>query len=152
MLWAVEMSTNGLYRFDLKANGKTIPGKRLGDLPAESGGKKRQTDCLAMCVGPDDMGGGNGARRRRRPAAAPGELPPGAEGAARPRGAGGGEPEFHEVHRRERQAEALPPQDGEVEGLHAVAVASDGRLRDGSVCVMTIGPFTLLRFTMDRLE
>src|SRR5262249_20278222 len=33
-LYAVEMSTNGLYSFDLTAAGKAIPGKRLGDLLA----------------------------------------------------------------------------------------------------------------------
>ena len=52
-LYAVEMSTNGLYSFDLTAAGKTLPGKRLGDLLPPKAGKSRQTDCRAMCVGPD---------------------------------------------------------------------------------------------------
>ncbi len=48
-LYAVEMSTNGLYRFDLTGDGKVLAGRRLGDmLPGAT-----RTDCRAMCVGPD---------------------------------------------------------------------------------------------------
>src|SRR5262249_47570510 len=48
-LYAVEMTTNALYSFDLTAKGDTLPGKNLGELL--KGVKK--TDCRALCVGAD---------------------------------------------------------------------------------------------------
>ena len=48
-LWAVAMSGNQLYSYDLKATGDTLPGKRHGPLIAGA----KATDCRAMCVGPD---------------------------------------------------------------------------------------------------
>jgi sugar lactone lactonase YvrE len=47
-LYAVEMSTNQLFAFDLAADGPNVPGKKLGALVAEAKG----TDCRSMCVGP----------------------------------------------------------------------------------------------------
>jgi sugar lactone lactonase YvrE len=47
-LYAVEMSTNQLFAFDLTAASEKIPGKRLGALLPKAKG----TDCRAMCVGP----------------------------------------------------------------------------------------------------
>jgi sugar lactone lactonase YvrE len=47
-LYAVEMSTNALFAFDLTQDGTTIPGRRLGALLPKAKG----TDCRAMCVGP----------------------------------------------------------------------------------------------------
>jgi hypothetical protein len=46
-LFAVEMSTNELFSFDLTSKEAALPGKRLGKLLA----KAKQTDCRAMCVG-----------------------------------------------------------------------------------------------------
>ncbi len=46
-LYAVEMSTNQVFAFDLTATGTTIPGKSLGALLP----KAKNTDCRAMCVG-----------------------------------------------------------------------------------------------------
>src|SRR5262249_12701203 len=48
-LYAVEMSTNGLYAFDLTAAGDKVPGKRVGPLLAEA----KRTDCRGLCVAPD---------------------------------------------------------------------------------------------------
>jgi hypothetical protein len=48
-LYAVAMSGNQLYSYDLTAPGDVLPGRRLGSL---SPGAKA-TDCRAMCVGPD---------------------------------------------------------------------------------------------------
>jgi len=48
-LYAVAMSGNQLYSYDLTGQGDILRGKRLGKLIA--GAKK--TDCRAMCVGPD---------------------------------------------------------------------------------------------------
>ncbi len=47
-LYAVAMSDNQLYAYDLTAEGDTLRGRRLGPLVAESD----QTDCRALCVGP----------------------------------------------------------------------------------------------------
>lgn len=48
-LYAVAMSTNQLYAYDLTAAGDTLPGRSLGKLsPAATA-----TDCRAMCVAPD---------------------------------------------------------------------------------------------------
>ena len=48
-LFAVEMTTNALYGFDLTAAGDTIPGRNLGALLPGA----KATDCRAMCVGSD---------------------------------------------------------------------------------------------------
>lgn len=48
-MYAVAMSGNALYRYDLTAEGETLPGVTIGPLLA--GGTK--TDCRALCVGPD---------------------------------------------------------------------------------------------------
>lgn len=46
-LYAVEMSTNELFSFDLTGAGSTIPGQRLGALLPNA----KRIDCRAMCVG-----------------------------------------------------------------------------------------------------
>jgi sugar lactone lactonase YvrE len=48
-LYAVAMSGNQLFAYDLAAEGDTIPGRSLGKLIADA----ESTDCRAMCVGPD---------------------------------------------------------------------------------------------------
>lgn len=48
-LYAVAMSGNQLYAYDLTAGGDVLPGRRLGPLSAGA----KATDCRAMCVGPD---------------------------------------------------------------------------------------------------
>ena len=48
-LYAVAMSGNQLFRYDLMAAGDTLPGRSLGKLIASA----ESTDCRAMCVGPD---------------------------------------------------------------------------------------------------
>jgi sugar lactone lactonase YvrE len=47
-LYALPMSGNQLYRYDLTAQGDTLPGKSLGPLLKDT----KTTDCRAMCVGP----------------------------------------------------------------------------------------------------
>ncbi len=49
-LYALPMSTNQLYRYDLTAGGDTLNGKALGPLIARA--KLGTTDCRGMCVGP----------------------------------------------------------------------------------------------------
>lgn len=48
-LYAVAMSGNQLYAYDLTAAGDTLPGRSLGPLVAGA----EKTDCRAMCVAPD---------------------------------------------------------------------------------------------------
>ena len=48
-LYAVAMSTNQLYSYDLTAEGDTLRGRSLGKLIP----KAEKTDCRAMCVAPD---------------------------------------------------------------------------------------------------
>jgi outer membrane protein assembly factor BamB len=48
-LYAVAMSGNQLYAYDLTAAGDTLPGRSLGKLLADA----ETTDCRAFCVGPD---------------------------------------------------------------------------------------------------
>lgn len=48
-LYAVAMSGNALYSYDLGAQGETLRGKRLGTLLPGA----KSTDCRAFCVGPD---------------------------------------------------------------------------------------------------
>ncbi|MCH2200603.1 MAG: hypothetical protein MK102_01425 [Fuerstiella sp.] len=48
-LYAVAMSSNGLYRYDLTDEDKTLKGHLIGPLVAGA----TETDCRAMCVAPD---------------------------------------------------------------------------------------------------
>jgi hypothetical protein len=48
-LYAVGMSGNQLYSYDLTAEGEVLPGRRLGPLVKGA----EATDCRALCVGPD---------------------------------------------------------------------------------------------------
>jgi sugar lactone lactonase YvrE len=48
-LWAVAMSGNGLFSYDLTGDGTTLAGKSHGPLVADA----KATDCRALCVAPD---------------------------------------------------------------------------------------------------
>ena len=48
-LYAVAMSDNQLYAYDLTSEGNTLQGRSIGPLIASA----RKTDCRAMCVAPD---------------------------------------------------------------------------------------------------
>lgn len=48
VLYAVAMSGNQLYEYDLTAKGNVLPGKKLGKLCATAD----ETDCRAMCLSP----------------------------------------------------------------------------------------------------
>lgn len=47
-LYALPMSGNQLYSYDLTATGDTLPGRSLGKLVPDA----KRTDCRALCVGP----------------------------------------------------------------------------------------------------
>lgn len=50
-LYAVAMSGNALYSYDLTAEGDTLPGRTLGKLMPSA----KATDCRALCVAPDGV-------------------------------------------------------------------------------------------------
>lgn len=54
-LYAMPMSSNQLFRYDLTATGDTLPGRSCGLVLsnlASAAGEAPKTDCRAMCVGP----------------------------------------------------------------------------------------------------
>jgi hypothetical protein len=150
-LYAVEMTTNQLFAFDLTASGKTLPGRQVG--PLLSAGQK--TDCRAMCVGPNgtvwaavshanDPEGSTLHLVSYRP----GPSPPrdhGKVGIANPTytrfvDEKGKPAPFHHTVRKSKDGIYTPwvPM-----GICATS--------DGSVYITTIAPFTLLRFTASQL-
>jgi sugar lactone lactonase YvrE len=151
-LYAVEMSTNQLFAFDLTASGDTIPGKKLGDLLA--GAKK--TDCRAMCVGPDsrvwaavshvDAPEGQTLHLVGYKPGDPAPRDFGPVGIANPDYTkftdDQGKPKpWHHTVRKSKDGTLTPWQPMGVCGA-----------KDGTVYVMTIAPFTLLRFEAERLK
>ncbi len=151
-LYAVEMSTNALYSFDLTAAGDKLPGKLHGELLAGA----KQTDCRAMCVGPDgrvwaavtQQGTPDGAVLHLV-SYKPGDKAPRDHGPV-----GIANPEYAKF--TDKDGKPLP-------FYHTVRKAKDGTLTpwqpmgvcaaaDGSVYVTTIAPFTLLKFTADQVK
>jgi streptogramin lyase len=145
-LYAVEMTTNQLFSFDLAADGSAIPVRRHGELLP--GVKK--TDCRAMCVGPNGTVWAAVTQQDAPEGQAlhlvsyrPGEAEP------RDRGMVGiANPNYAKF--TDDQGKPSP-------WHHTVRKAKDGTLTpwvpmgvcaaaDGSVYIMTIAPFTLLRF------
>jgi hypothetical protein len=144
-LYAVEMSTNRLYAFDLTAGGSAVPGKTLGPLLPEG----KRTDCRAMYVGPDgtvwaavtEQGLPEGPVLhlvRGRPGVKPEDLGP--VGIANPDyttftdAAGKPKPWHHTVRKAK---------DGTLTPWVPMGICASA---DGRVYVTTIAPFTLLRY------
>jgi sugar lactone lactonase YvrE len=151
-LWCVEMSTNEVYSFDLAATGQTIPGKRHG--PLLTGAK--QTDCRAMCVGPKGKlwaavteHGLPGGNQLHLVSYTPGDKAPrnhGKVGIANPNytpftDAKGKPLPWHGAIRKEKDGTMTP---------WVPMGVSEGR--DGAVTLLTIGPFTVLRFEAAKVK
>jgi sugar lactone lactonase YvrE len=151
-LYAVEMSTNAMFAFDLTASGGSIPGRRIGELLAGV----KTTDCRALCVGPAGTAWA-AVTEQGRPEAPLMHLVsyrPG-DKALRDHGPVGiANPDYTRF--TDAQGKPLP-------WHHTVHKAKDGTLapwqpmgicatEDGGVTVMTIAPFTLLRFSADQLK
>jgi sugar lactone lactonase YvrE len=151
-LYAVEMTTNALFAFDLTAGGGALPGRRLGELlPGAKG-----TDCRAMCVGPDGRVWA-AVTEQGRPEGPllhlvgyrPGDKAPrdfGPVGIANPdytsfTDAQGKPRPWHHTLRKEK--------DGTLTPWVPMGVAAAA---DGSVYVMTIAPFTLLQFRPEQVR
>jgi sugar lactone lactonase YvrE len=151
-LYAVEMSTNALFSFDLAAAGEKIPGKRLGEMLPGT----KKTDCRAMCVGPDgtvwaavtEQGTPDGAVLHLT------SYKPGAKSPRDHGPVGIANPDYTKL--TDDAGKPLP-------WHHTLRKAKDGTLTpwqpmgvcalpDGSVYVTTIAPFTLLRFAPEKLR
>jgi sugar lactone lactonase YvrE len=151
-LYAVEMSTNQLFAFDLAATGDTIPGRKLGELLPGV----QKTDCRAMCVGPDgkvwaavcQLGAPEG-QTLHLVGYAPGDKAP---------------RDFGPVGIANADYTKFTDDQGKPKPWHhTVRKAKDGTLtpwqpmgvcamKDGTVYVMTIAPFTLLKFKPELLK
>jgi hypothetical protein len=166
-LYAVEMSTNGLYAFDLTAPGKTLPGRRIGDLLTSKGPKPRRTDCRAMCVGSDGAvwaalteQGLPGGPQLHLVSYRPGDRSGGGVSPPNPRSprdhgrVGIANPDFTTF--TDAQGKPKP-------WHHTIRKEKDGTLTpwvpmgvaatpDGSVYIYTISPLTLLRLTKEQLR
>jgi sugar lactone lactonase YvrE len=151
-LYAVEMSTNQLFSFDLAAAGAAIPGRKLGELLP--GVKK--TDCRAMCVGPDGQVWA-AVCQLDAPEGQTLHLVGYAPGGKAPH-------DFGPVGIANPDYTKLTDDQGKPKPWHhTVRKAKDGTLtpwqpmgvcatRDGTVYVTTIAPFTLLKFSRELLE
>jgi sugar lactone lactonase YvrE len=151
-LWCVEMSTNQLYSFDLTAQADKIPGKSHGALLASA----KATDCRALCVDPKGKVW-MAVTEQGRPAGAMCHLVSYAPGDRAPRDHGpvgianpdyvkltdeSGKPKpWHHTLRKEP--------DGTLTPWQPLGIAASA---DGSVQILTLAPFTLLRFAPEQLK
>jgi hypothetical protein len=149
-LYAVEMSTNQLFAFDLTAAGDTLSGRSLGPLLNWT----KTTDCRALCVGRDGLvwaavtvHGVPDGPVLHLVSCAPPQAPRdhGQVGVQNPEfttftdAAGKAKPWHHTMPRRAG---------GILSPWQPMGVCA---ARDGAVYIMTIAPFTLLRFERGRL-
>jgi sugar lactone lactonase YvrE len=151
-LFAVEMSTNAMYAFDLTATGDTIPGRTLGVLLPGA----KATDCRALCVGKDGRAwaavteqGLPGGAQLHLVGFTPGEKAPrdyGPVGIANPTytpltGSDGKPLPLHHCIRKEK--------DGTLTPWVPLGIAAAG---DGGVYILTLAPYTLLRVAPEKLR
>ncbi|MCI0681606.1 MAG: SMP-30/gluconolactonase/LRE family protein [Gemmataceae bacterium] len=156
-LWCVEMSHNMLYSFDLTAAGSVLPGKSHGPLLAgkNAKGNPRITDCRAMCVGPTGKvwaavtehgipqtqlylvsytPGHQGVRNHGKVGVANPDFTPFVDAKGKPL-------PWHHGMRKEK--------DGTMTPTTPMGVCE---ARDGNVYVLTIGPFTLIKYRPDQVK
>jgi hypothetical protein len=150
-LYAVEMSTNQLYSFDLTGSGAIIAGRSHGPLLAS-----KQTDCRAMAVGADGVvwaavtvHGIPDGPRLFLVSWAPGDavvVNHGRVGVANP-----GFTNFNDATGKQKPWHHTMPKtaDGTLSPWQPMGVSP---ARDGTVHLMTIAPFTILRFERSRLR
>jgi hypothetical protein len=147
-LYAIEMSTNMLFEFDLTTEGLSIPGRRLGALLPRA----KSTDCRALAVGP--TGKAWAAVTEPGPifhlvSYTPGDKAPRDHGKvyiANPNytkftNAKGKPLPWHHCVRREKDGKLVPWVPLGICAAH-----------DGTVYALTLAPFTLLRFSKESVR
>jgi sugar lactone lactonase YvrE len=156
-LWCVEMSTNALYKFDLTAKGDTIPGTTIGTLLPEGKDKPRKSDCRAMCVGPDGRmwaavteHGGKVSPLLHLVSYKPGEK------ACRDHGVVGisnsNFTTFTDDKGKPKPWHHTMPKRGDKGTLSPWQPMGVCAMPDGSVYVLTIAPFTLIKYTKEQVK
>ncbi|HZZ80722.1 MAG TPA: hypothetical protein VFE62_19625 [Gemmataceae bacterium] len=151
-LWCVEMSTNQLFSFDMTAKGAKLPGKTHGKI-LES---VKATDCRAMCtdkngkiwMGVTEQVPGIGARCHLV------SYTPGAK-APRDHGpVGVANPDYIQLY--DKNGKLKPwhhtlrkEKDGTYAPWQPLGIAASA---DGHVNILTLAPFTLIRFSPDQLK
>jgi len=152
-LWCVEMSHNMLYSFDMTATGSVLPGKSHGPLLAgkNAKGDPRVTDCRAMCVGPkgrvwaavtegqqlylvSHTPGQKEVRNHGKVGVANPDFTPFVDAKGKPL-------PWHHGMRKEK--------DGTLTPSSPMGVCE---ARDGNVYVLTIGPFTLIKYRPEQVK
>lgn len=152
-MYAVAMSGNQLYKYDLTGNGKVLEGKSLGKLLACA----EKTDCRAMCVGPKGtvwaavLDKGQGKKRMRAL-----HLVSYQEGDSAPKSHG-------KLYVTNPGYTKFSDSEGKPNRWHhGMKKLEDGRMvpwyhmgvceaRDGSVYMTVIYPYTLLKISKDDL-
>ena len=150
ILYSVEMTTNELYLFDLTQRGNTLNGQKLGKLLPNA----KATDCRAMCVGADGRvwmavteQGRAGGPMCHLVSYTPGDKSPVDHGSVKI-----ANPEFTTF--TDEQGKAKPwhhtirkEKDGTLTPWQPLGIAAAA---DGTVYVLSIAPFTLIRFEQFR--
>jgi hypothetical protein len=152
-LYAVAMSGNQLYSYDLTAAGDTLPGRRLGRLVSDA----TTTDCRAMCVAADGTVWAGVAATRpddddtlRLVSYRPGEAAPTDHGPIAIRN-----PDYTEFTGEDGKPlpwhhGVLQRDDGLLVPRYAIMGICAGR--DGTVYVTTLAPFTLHAIAAEQLS
>lgn len=151
-LWAVEMSTNEAFSFDMTAPGKTLPGKRHGPLLAHA----KRTDCRALCVGRDGRAWAAVTQQDRPEGALLYLVSFSADGKA-PRNHGPvGIANPNYVKLKDEQGKPIPwrhtlrqEKDGTWTPWQPLGIAAG---RDGSVYVLSLAPLSVIRLRPEQLK
>jgi sugar lactone lactonase YvrE len=152
-LYAQPMSGNSLFAYDLTASGDTLPGRYLGKLISDA----KKTDCRAMCVGPSGAAwaavtdrGEDGILRLHLSRYRPGDKAPVDLGQVSIRN-----PDFTEF--KDKDGKVLPfhggfvkQADGRTITRYVILGVCEGR--DGSVNILALHPYSVLRIGPDQLK
>lgn len=144
-LYCVEMTTNELFAFDLTASEKSLTGRSLGKLIAES----KATDCRAMCVGPTGKVwmAVTEHQKPNGPWLSLISYTPGDKALKNHGTIGVKNPDFTTFKTADGKDKpwhhTMPKKDGYLSPWQPMGVCEAA---DGTVYVLTIAPFTLIRF------
>jgi len=152
-LYALPLSDNQLYSYDLTATGDTLPGKSLGALIPGA----KTTDCRAMCVGPTgDVWAAvceadpQGWLLLHLVSYHPGDKSPRDHGQVAV-----GNPDFTDFKDKEgkplvHHTNFVKNPEGKTINKYAILGISQGQ--DGAVYVLALSPYTLLQIPLSALK